>query len=133
MGPRGRVSAIVLTGFAYAAIGLGFSALARQSGPRWRFAAWAISAAVFGAHIAYEHIRLRTAARRTALSAALGVALGGLGLAAAATLRQMGSAGFRPGLVIALVAWPLLLGIPAFLVALAATAGLSLVRRNAGT
>lgn len=125
-----RFRAIFLAGIVYLLIGLGFSTLARQGGAGWRLVAWTISAAVFAVHIAYERFRLRSSPPTTALHAALGVALGGFGLAAAATVRQLGTTEFRPSLVIALVAWPILLGIPAFLIAFAASAGLSLVRRN---
>lgn len=123
-----RLCGVLLAGIAYLVIGLGFSALARQGGTSWRFAAWAISAAVFATHIGYEHVRLRSTPRITAWYAALAVALGGFGLAAAATVHALASSSFRVAYVIALAAWPMLLGVPAFLVALAAAAGLAYAR-----
>src|SRR5207244_3997266 len=82
----------------------------------WRFSAFVASAGVFVAHFADEHFRVRNAARATAWHASLAVALGGFGLALAANLRNLASAsGYRPRMLVALVAWPLLTALPAFL------------------
>jgi len=83
-----------------------------------RLASWAVSAVVFGSHIWYEVRRAGGAPAGTALRNALAVALGGFLLAAVATLHALsvGSARVVPQLV-ALVAWPVLLAVPAFLVA----------------
>lgn len=123
-----RLRVVLLAGILYLVIGLGTAALARQSGARWRLAAWVISAAVFATHIAYEHFRLHSPPRRTALSAALAVALGAFGLAVAATIHAVAAASYRANFAVALVAWPLLTAVPAYAVALAAAAGLSLAR-----
>ena len=122
--------AVFLVGLAYLVIGLGTADLARHAGGAWRLVAWATSAVVFLAHIAYERTRLRSATTRSALHAALAVALGAFGLALAATAHAVATASFRGAFAIALVAWPILTGVPAFLVALAAAAGLSLARRS---
>jgi hypothetical protein len=85
----------------------------------WRYAAWAVSAVAYAAHIGYEHFKLRSSPGVTALHVALAVAIGAIGLAAAAMIRSMsGEAAFRPIWLVALVAWPALTAIPAFLVAL---------------
>ncbi len=121
---------VLIVALLYLVIGIAFAALAREAGVAWRLAAWVISAALFAAHIGYEHARLRSPPRTTALHAALAVALGAFGLAAAATAHAVATASFRGAFVIALVAWPILTGLPAYVVALAAAAGLSLARRS---
>ena len=91
----------------------------------WRLAAWIVSGVVFAAHIAYEHFALRHAPRPTALHAATGVALGAAGLAFAAMMNSITSGpGFRPVWFLALVAWPAITAVPAFVVALAVAAAL---------
>jgi len=90
----------------------------------WRLAAWMASAAVYAAHIGYEHYRLDNSPRSTALHAALAVALGGFGLAVSASLHS------RHPLVLALALWPIITGLPAFLVALAVGAVLARFARS---
>ena len=120
----------VVAGVIYAAIGLWFPNPAdpeRQFA--WRLAAWIVSGVVFAAHISYEQLGLGSSVRATALHAALAAALGGFGLAAAATVRALSSGSGRLVLhAISLVAWPLLVAVPAFLVALAAAAVVARVR-----
>jgi hypothetical protein len=111
------IRAVFLVGLAYLVIGIGTADLARLSGGTWRLAAWAVSAVVFLAHIAYERTRLRSATTSSALHAALGVALGGFGLALAATLRAAATGNFRGAFALALVAWPVMLGVVSFVAA----------------
>ncbi|HET7452419.1 MAG TPA: hypothetical protein VFL12_06745, partial [Thermoanaerobaculia bacterium] len=66
--------------------------------------------------------RLRLGAKTAALHVAIAVALGALALAFRVTLRAAGAGAVRPTMLIALVLWPLLTGVPAYLVALAAAA-----------
>lgn len=126
--------AAILAGVLYAVVGIVFSLLAGAASSHrgvllWRWAAFAISGAVFAAHILIEHLRRGPPAAGTAWRVAVGVACGGFGLALWANLHELGSAaGFRPRMVVALVAWPLLTAVPAFVVALAAAAGLARVR-----
>jgi len=119
---------VVIWGLAYLVIGIATAALSRGPGPgqiriMWRWIAWVASAIAFAAQIWYERIRAAVAPARAALRAALAVALGGLLLAVAATNHALrtGSARIVPQLI-ALVVWPVLLAIPAFLVAWAAAA-----------
>ena len=125
---------LILVGALYPAVGIASSALAGaaasgQMRSFWRLFAFFISAVVFAAHIAHEHFRLRYAARPTAWHASAGVALGAFALALAANLHDLGSAsGYRPRMLIALVAWPLLTAVPAFVVALVVAAGLGAKR-----
>lgn len=105
---------VLLAGLGYLVIGLGTADLARLSGAGWRLVAWATSAVVFLAHIAYERARLRRATTTSALHAALAVALGAFGLALAATLRAVATGNYRGAYALALVAWPVLTGAAAF-------------------
>ena len=120
----------VLVGLGYFVIGIATAALSRdpvtgQVRHVWRWAAWVLSAALFGAQIWYERVRLRGAAARAALRAALAVAVGGFLLAASATVHSMSTGADRLAAhLVALVAWPLLLAVPAFLVAWAAATAL---------
>jgi len=121
------VRAALLVGVVYCLIGRVFALPSDHVGA-WRLAAWVVSGAVFAAHIAYEHFRLRNTARPTAWHASVGVAFGAFALALAANIHDLGSAsGYRPRMLIALVAWPLLTAVPAFIVALAVAAMLALV------
>jgi len=117
---------IALLGVAYFVIGMVTAALARGSHAAvaaWRLTAWALSAVVYAAQIWFEVRRSGAAPVGSAVRAAAAVALGGFLLAVAATVHalSLGRARVGPQLV-ALVAWPVLLAIPAFLVALAAAA-----------
>ena len=97
----------------------------------WNRLGFLVSAVAFALHIAYEQFRLRNRPLITAWHVALAVALGAFGLAVKANVH-----GYRFGttrqsaLAFALIAWPLLTGIPAFLVALVVAVGLALTRRN---
>ena len=85
-GRRLWLRAMILVAVAYGAIGIVFAALAADANHvrLWRLAAWLASAAVAAVHIGYEHYRLRSSPRPTALHAAGAVALGAFGLALAA-------------------------------------------------
>ena len=106
--------AVLAAGLLYLVIGLGTADLARHSGGAWRLVAWAASAVVFLAHIAYERTRLRSLPAAAALHAALAVALGAFGLALAATLRAAATGNYRGAFALALVAWPVMTGVAAF-------------------
>lgn len=123
----------LLAGAAYLIIGLGFSTLARLGGPAWRPAAWGLSAVVFGLHIRRELARPGASSGARAFHAAVGVALGAFGLALVATLRAVLTAQFRFGFILALAAWPLLTGVPAFVAAWAIIAALRRTNAPAGS
>ena len=132
----GWLRMVILLGIVYLVAGVTFGTLAGWAGSDrvrilWRLAAWVASAAAFAAHIAYEFLRLRSSPRTTALHVAMAVSLGALALAIVANLHGIGDAGSNHRLLaIALVAWPVLCGLPAFLVALAAAGALALTRRS---
>jgi hypothetical protein len=125
----------ILFGAMYAVIGLALAAPA-NSAPAdqvriWRLTAWVISALAFAAHLWHEHFRVRNSPLTTAVHTSLAVALGAFGLAASANVHALwvGSSHQRL-LTFALVGWPVLTGVPAFVVALILAAGLGLGRRS---
>jgi hypothetical protein len=127
----------ILLGVVYLVVGIAFGALAGAAASThmrvaWRLAAWLASAAAFGAHIGYEHFRLRNPPLSAAWHAAVAVGLGAFALAVAANVHAYWAAAShqRGRLLLALVIWPALAGVPAFVVALAATAVLARTRRS---
>ena len=125
------IRAALLLGLTYFLVGRGFAAPASHVRV-WRLAAWLVSGALFAAHIAYEHFRLRHAPRSTALHAALAVALGAFGLAVAGALHALlTTSTLRLSWLLAFVVWPLATAVPAFLVALVAGAVLAHLPRRA--
>lgn len=135
-GRRPWLGTALLVGLIYAVIGVVFGALAGSAGSvrlrtAWRMSAWAVSAVVFAAHVVGEHRRAGHAARAAAWRASVAAAAGAFGLALAANLHDLAApSGYRPRMLVALVAWPLLIGVPAFVVALAAAALLAARRRR---
>lgn len=125
---------VVLLGALYFVFGVAFATLARWSGSTstheiWNRLGFLISGVGFALHIGYEHFRLRNSPLRAAWHVTLAVALGAFALAVSANVH-----GYRVGsnnkrlLAFALIAWPAITAIPAFVVALVTAAGLSLRR-----
>lgn len=122
---------MILFGIVYLLVGVAFPNPPASSKTQfmWRLAAWIICAIAFAIHIGLEHFQLRNSPRTTALHASLAVALGAFGIAAAANIRALTTGtGDKRLLALALVIWPIITGVPAFLVALGAAAGLVRVR-----
>jgi hypothetical protein len=121
----------ILAGIAYFVIGYGSAALdpsvSNQMRFAWRLTAWVLSGVVYAAHLIYAYFRLSKSALPTALHAGLAVALGAFLLAAAATMRAALSPSHVPygQFLLALVVWPLITAVPAFVVALAVAVVLS--------
>jgi hypothetical protein len=134
-GHRRWLRGAILVAFVYFAAGIIFAALAgattsSQMRVTWRLAAWATSAIAFAAHIRYEYFRLRNSPM-TALHVSTAVALGAFSLAVTANIHARSAASSHQwSLAIALVAWPVLTAVPAFVVALSATAVLTRTRRS---
>src|SRR5881296_2474716 len=120
----------------YVVIGVVFALLAKSADVDhvrlWRLAAWVASAALAAAHIGFEHYRLGSSPRPTALHAAGAVALGAFGLALAANVHWVlaETHGQRAPLL-ALPVWPIITAVPAFLAALAVAAVLARLSRRA--
>src|SRR5207244_3571628 len=81
---------MILVAVAYAVIGVGFGLLASSADTHyvrlWRLAAWGAGAVVAAGQVEYEHFRLGSSPRSTALHAAGAVALGAFGLALEANI-----------------------------------------------
>jgi hypothetical protein len=124
--------AVLLTGALYCSIGIVFSAFAARSSMAvaWNVASFVVSFIAFAIHIGYEHFSLGNRPLIVGLHTALAVALGAFLLAVSANIRSIGVAtSNHPLLAIALVVWPLMTGIPAFVVALITVGGLHFFRR----
>ena len=123
---RRRLLVTLGVGFAYAVVGVGFAALDGLAGPGpdriWRLGAWVVCGALFAAHLIVELLRFESPSLRAALDAALAAAVGGFLLAVWVNLHQHWvAAGQRsPFAPAALVLFPVVVGVPAFLVALVA-------------
>jgi len=128
---RRSLRMVLLLAAAYLLIGIAFAAFsdwATTNAMRlmWRRLAWLVSGVGFAAHIAYGHFLLRNSPRTTAMHASIAAGLGAGALAVAANLHEWRAASnYRPSIAIALVAWPLLTVVPAFVVAMVAAAVLN--------
>ena len=124
---------MLLFGIAYLVVGVAFPNPSASNKMQfvWRLAAWLTAALIFGIHIALEHFRFRNSPHQTALHASASVSLGAFGIAAAANIHALRSGtGNQRLLALALVIWPIMTSVPAFLVALAAAAVLARLRLN---
>ena len=94
-----------------------------------RLGAWLLSALAFAAHIGNEIFRRHNSVRATAFHVSLAVAIGAFLLALAATINATMVAVHAPYWrhLIALVAWPAVTAIPAFMMALVAGVLLRLI------
>jgi hypothetical protein len=127
---------VIIVGMLYAVVGISFGAFAGWSTSSqmvitWRLLAFFTSAVAFALHIGHEHFRLGNSPLITAWHASMAVAVGAFGLAVAANVHGVWVASsHQRALAFALVAWPALTGVPAFVVALVAAGGLGLMRRR---
>lgn len=133
---RSWIRAAIICGAVYFLVGFIFSEFDLWAGSNYLKAlsnplAFLISGSAFAIHIGYEHFRLHNTPRVTAWHTAIAVALSAFALALKANIHDLGSAiGYRSKMLIALPAWPILTGVPAFIVALLVALGLSLTRRR---
>jgi len=124
------IRAALLVGIVYFLIGRVFT-LPVNHVHVWRLAAWVISGGAYAAHIWYEHFRLRNSPRLTALHTALAVAIGAIALAVAGMIHSLSTtSAIRPAWLLALVIWPAVTAVPAFLGALVAGAVLARLPRG---
>ena len=118
--------AALLVGVVYFVVGKVF-ALPANDLRWWRLSAWIVSGGAYAAHIAYEHYRVGSSPRVSASHIALAVAIGAILLAGAGMLHSLSTASaIRPTWLLALVVWPAVTAIPAFVGAF--VAGVVLVR-----
>jgi hypothetical protein len=115
---------ILLVGLAYAVAGIWLSELSQRIATdhyrAWRLAAWLVSGVIFVLHFFFEQFRVKQRSLNVALHVALAVAVGAFILAGAASIHATLVKSHAPWwlFAIALVAWPALTGIPAFIVAI---------------
>lgn len=124
---RSWIRVAVLLGIGYALVGILF-ALPRTHVQAWRWAAWIVSAIGYAAHIAHERFRLQNSPRPAALHIAFAVAIGAFGLSVGANIHSLATESsnqHRQLLFLSLGIWPLMTAVPAFLVALGASAVLA--------
>jgi hypothetical protein len=129
---QSSLPAVVIIGLTYALVGILFAQPASHA-QFWRLAAWVVSGAAYGIHVWYERVRLGNSTFAVALHVALGAALGAFGLAVGAILHALAehtTAQHQRLLFIALFAWPVITGVPAFLVGLAASGVLGRLARG---
>ena len=119
---------VLIVGFAYAVVGIGFTELSKRFATdqvrAWRLAAWMVSAVIYGAHFLVERSKVERRAVEVALQLTLAVALGAFLLALAAGVHAMFVVSHAPFWLyaVALIAWPIFTGVPAFIVALITSA-----------
>lgn len=126
-----------LLGAVYFVFGVAFATFASWSASHsmrvtWNRLGFLASAIAFALHIGYEYFRLRNSPLTTAAHVAIAVALGAFALAVNANVHgyRVGSSNKRL-LAFALLAWPVITAVPAFVVALVTAAGLTFKRRSA--
>jgi hypothetical protein len=130
------LGAALLVGVLYLVVGIASGILADRAASDamrfvWRLSAFVGSAVLLVAHIWYEKYRLRSPVQ-IAWHASVAGALGGFALALMANVHELGSdAAYRPRMLVAFLAWPLLTGVPAFVVALIVATVLGRTRMKA--
>ena len=122
--------AALLVGVAYFLIGWLF-ALPANDVQFWRLSAWVVSGGAYVAHIAYEHYRLGNSPQVGASHIAVAVAIGAILLAVAGMLHSLLNTSMI-GLtwLLALVVWPAVTAIPAFVGAFVAGVVLARLPRS---
>jgi len=133
----GPARAVVFLGVVYSITGIVSGTLASQAASHqavlaWRWAAWLVSAIVFGAHIVYEQVRLSASPKITALHVSTAAGLGAFGLAVAANVHARVVSPNRHSLILllSLAIWPIMTALPAFAVALVSAVLFARVRRT---
>jgi hypothetical protein len=127
---------VILLGMVYFVIGTAFGAFAGWSASNqmrltWRLLAFFTSGVAFAVHVGYEHFRLGNSPLMTASHASMAVAVGAFALAVGANVHgQWVHSSHQRALAFALVAWPALTAVPAFVVALVAVAIIKRRPRN---
>ena len=133
MAAAGRAwRAVGAIGAVYAVVGITF-AISATHVQAWRLAAWIVSGIAYGGHIAYERFWLKSTVPTAALHAALAAALGAFALAVGANIHSLvvgSTTQHRLLLRASLGIWPVVTGVPAFVVGLIASALMPVKRRE---
>ena len=116
----------IVAAVAYALVGITTAALAGAAGSPagtkgWRLAGWVLSLAVFLAHVVASRRRSTSSPLRAAARVALAVAIAALVLAIVGPVRgHWGEPSTGRVVLLSVVVWPLMTGLPGFVVAYAA-------------
>jgi hypothetical protein len=119
--------AALLFGFGYAIESVLF-ALPSTHIQFWRLTTWGVAGVLLAMHVTYERFRLENRPLASALHVGLGAAIGGFGLALAANIHSVLVEAPSRNLALlrlSLLIWPVVTGLPAFLVALGMSAVLA--------
>ena len=108
---------------AYVVVGLGTaqfasSAASVQGRTVWRLMAWGLGLLVYSAQLFVERIHFNNTTLRSALYTSVAVALGALALAAAGPVRTHWGTASQQLALTSLLLWPVLTGLPSFVLAL---------------
>ena len=129
--PTPWLRAAILAGLGYFLVGRLF-AVPGEHAQAWRLAAWVVSFLIYSTHFRYERVRFGSAPRVLATHVAAGVAIGAFALALALTMRSVAAQGsLALKWLLALVLFPAVTAVPAFLVAL--VAAVAAARRDGAT
>lgn len=116
----GWLRTAILFGIGYFLVGRLF-AVPGEHAHTWRLAAWAVSFVIYWTHFRYEQTRRGRSPHVIALHVATAVAIGAFGIAVAGMMRSFSlQHSLKPTWLLALVLFPLVTAVPAFLVALVA-------------
>jgi hypothetical protein len=107
------------------------SAASVQSRTAWRLIAWGLGLLVYSAQLIVERIHFNNTTLRSALHASAAVALGALVLAVAGPVRTHWGTGSQQLALTSLLLWPVLTGLPSFVLALGVGAVLGRVSERA--
>lgn len=130
-----RWQAVLVAGVAYGVVGMVTAALAGSAGSRagvtgWRLAAWALSLAIFVGQLRASRAIAERSPASAALEVALGVALGALLLAAVGPVRgHWHDPNLARVAVLSVVVWPVMTGVPAYVVAYVVQRAVSRIQR----
>jgi hypothetical protein len=116
--------AAILFGLGYFLVGRLF-AVPGEHARAWRLAAWVVSGIIYATHFRFERVRLGNPPRSLALHLATAVAIGAFAIALAGMMHSIAALGaLKPTWLLALVLFPAVTSVPAFLVALVAAVAL---------
>ncbi len=128
----------MLVAIVYPVVGVAFAAfgnasISHEALVAWRLAAWLVSGVAFLVHLWYEHFRLRNSPSRAALHVSVAVALGAFALAVWVNVHGYWVASGRQSSLtpLALILFPAVTGVPAYVIAL--VAGVILPRIRPGS
>ena len=127
---------MIFVGLVYFIVNIAFAELAGRAASSTMHVVlnrlgFVVSLVAFAAHISYDHLRLGNPPRTTASHVALAAGLGAFGLALAANVHGLWVGSNRQrSLAVALVVWPVITALPAFVAAFAAAVGLAFTRRG---